>query len=249
MYKEIDNAVRIWISQFLVINQILRGDIIQIKAKQFAFRFGLTGFIASAGWITNFKRRNNVCSYIKLGEAASMPSLEKINKYREKIAEKLSEYATEQSKTLAQGPVTETKKSKNRVTILLTCNTTDENDLNDAMQKLSYDDTLSVLEYFNADKLSENEVLLDDDKIVKTVRPRLNTEETQDDEDEFVPNISLSNALNSIENLITFQNFLPENYEVTNDELKILKGIRRKVLKFKSESALQLNLNEFVIFE
>ena len=125
----------------------------------------------------------------------------------------------------------------------------DENDLNNAMQKLPYDDTLPVLEYINADKLSEDEVLLDDDKIIETVRSRHNTEETQDDEDEFVSNISLSDALNSVENLITFQNFPPENYEVTNDELKILKGIRRKVLKFKSEFALQLNLDEFVIFE
>ena len=125
----------------------------------------------------------------------------------------------------------------------------DENDLNNAMQKLPYDDTLPVLEYINADKLSEDEVLLDDDEIVETVRPRHNAEETQDDEDEFVPNISLSNALNSVENLITFHNFPPENFEVTNDELKVLKEIRRKVLKFKSESALQLNLDEFVIFE
>ncbi len=69
------------------------------------------------------------------------------------------------------------------------------------------------------------------------------------DEEEVIPNISLSDALNSIKKLITFHNFLPESYEVTGDELKILKGIRRKILKFKSESALQLNLDKFVVFE
>ncbi|CAG8436676.1 10734_t:CDS:2, partial [Funneliformis mosseae] len=94
MYKVIDDAVRIWISQFLVANQTLRDDIIQNKAKQFAIKFGITGFTASAGWLTNFKRRNNVRSYIKSGETASEFSLEEINEYRQKISENLSEYLT-----------------------------------------------------------------------------------------------------------------------------------------------------------
>ena len=64
-----------------------------------------------------------------------------------------------------------------------------------------------------------------------------------------IPNISLGNALNSIKNLINFYNFLLENYEVTNDELKILKNIKRKILRFKSESTIQLNLDEFVVYE
>jgi hypothetical protein len=95
MYKEIDDAVGIWMSQFLAANQTLRGDILQKKAKQFADRFGIAEFTASAGWLSNFKKRNNVQSYIKSGEAASGPSLEEIDEHRRKIAEKLSEYALE----------------------------------------------------------------------------------------------------------------------------------------------------------
>ncbi|PKY31778.1 hypothetical protein RhiirB3_393560 [Rhizophagus irregularis] len=48
MYKEIDDAVGIWMSQFLAANQILRGDILQKKAKQFADRFEFAEFIAFA---------------------------------------------------------------------------------------------------------------------------------------------------------------------------------------------------------
>ncbi|CAB4385877.1 unnamed protein product [Rhizophagus irregularis] len=126
----------------------------------------------------------------------------------------------------------------------------DENNLNDAIQKLPYDDILSGLEYINVDKLGEDEILLEDDEIVETVRSRHNAETVQDDDkNEFIPNISLSDVLSSVEKLITFHNFPPENYEVTSDELKILKGIRRKVLRFKSESMLQLNLDEYVICE
>ena len=92
MYKEIDEAVSIWMSQFLFMNQTLRGDILQQNAKIFADKFGITGFNASAGWLTNFKKRNNLRSYVKSGEAASAPNMEKFNEYRAIIAEKLSEY-------------------------------------------------------------------------------------------------------------------------------------------------------------
>ena len=49
MCKEIDDAIGIWMSQFLATNQILRGNILQKKAKQFADRFSITKFTASAG--------------------------------------------------------------------------------------------------------------------------------------------------------------------------------------------------------
>ncbi len=114
------------------------------------------------------------------------------------------------------------------------------------IQKLPYDDTLSAFEYINADKLDGDEILLDDNEIVETVRPRNNEVE---DENEFTPSISLTDALDSVEKLINFHNFPPENYEITNDELKILKGIRKKILRFKSESAIQLNMDEFVVFD
>ncbi|CAB4471501.1 unnamed protein product [Rhizophagus irregularis] len=105
----------------------------------------------------------------------------------------------------------------------------DENNLNDAIQKLPYNNTLSGLEYINVDKLDENEILLEDNEIVETVRLRHYAETVQDNnENEFIFNISLSDVLSSIEKLITFHNFLSENYEITSDELKILKGIRRK---------------------
>jgi len=45
----------------------------------------------------------------------------------------------------------------------------DENDLNSTIQKLPYDDILPALDYIDSDKLTEDDVLLDDDKIVKTI--------------------------------------------------------------------------------
>ena len=74
------------------INQILYGDILQQKVKLFENKFGITGFNASAGWLTNFKKRNNLWLYVKSDEAANAPDIDKLNEYQVTIAEKLSEY-------------------------------------------------------------------------------------------------------------------------------------------------------------
>ncbi|CAB5357833.1 unnamed protein product [Rhizophagus irregularis] len=92
-----------------------------------------------------------------------------------------------------------------------------------------------------------NESDEEDDEIVETVRPNLNADDLQDEE-EIIPVISLTEALVNVENLINLHNFPPENFEVTNEELRILKGIRRKVLRYKSESSIQLNMDEFINF-
>ena len=124
----------------------------------------------------------------------------------------------------------------------------EQRDLEDAMSKLPFDDLLSAFNYINADELNNDDVFLLDDEIVETVRPNPNADDLQDD-DEIIPTISLTEALINVENLINFHNFPPENFEVTNEELKILKIIRRKVLRYKSESSIQLNIDEFISFD
>ncbi|CAB4399168.1 unnamed protein product [Rhizophagus irregularis] len=123
----------------------------------------------------------------------------------------------------------------------------DQKDLEDAIRKLPFDDPLSALDYINADKINSGDCFLLDDEIVETVRPNLNADDLQDEE-KIIPVISLTEALVNVENLINLHNFTPENFEVTNEELRILKGIRRKVLRYKSESSIQLNMNEFINF-
>ncbi|CAI2197803.1 20689_t:CDS:1, partial [Funneliformis geosporum] len=119
-----------------------------------------------------------------------------------------------------------------------------QKNLKDAIRKLSFDYPLSALDYINADKINSNDYFLLDDEIVETVRPNPNTDNLQDEE--IIPVISLTEALVNIENLINLHNFSLENFEVTNEELRILKGIRHKVLRYKSETSIQLNMYEFI---
>ena len=123
----------------------------------------------------------------------------------------------------------------------------DQRDLESAINKLPFNDPLSAYDYINADKINSDDIFLLDEEIVETVRPNPNTDNMQD-EDEIIPTISLTEALINVENLINLHNFPPENFEVDNEELKILKGIRHKVLKYKSETLTQLSMDEFINF-
>src|SRR6266540_2600455 len=104
---------------------------------------------------------------------------------------------------------------------------------------------LSALDYINADKINSNDCFLLDNEIVETVRPNPNADDLQDKE-EIISVISLTEVLVNVENLINLYNFPSENFEITNEELRILKGIKCKVLRYKSESSIQLSMNEFI---
>ncbi|CAI2180862.1 11042_t:CDS:2, partial [Funneliformis geosporum] len=125
-------------------------------------------------------------------KAASASDIDKLNEYQTTIAEKLSEYDLQD---IYNCPVIGTKKSKNRVTILLTCNATGEDKLK----------PLFIYKYKNPRPLH-------DDEIVETVRPNPNADDLQDEE-EIIPVIFLTEALINIENLINLHNFSLENFE------------------------------------
>jgi len=59
----------IWISNALSANKTITGEIITAKAADFAKLMNIEGFIGSAGWLNNFKKRHNIKQYNKHGEA------------------------------------------------------------------------------------------------------------------------------------------------------------------------------------
>ncbi|GET51782.1 CENP-B homolog protein 2-like [Rhizophagus irregularis DAOM 181602=DAOM 197198] len=110
----------------------------QVEEALSLWQFEINKFSFSNGWIDKFKRWHNLKEYIKWGEAKSAP-LETLDEERDILHEIIKDYDLndvfncdetglywdfEPSKTLAQGPLSEKKKSKKRVTLLLTCNAT-----------------------------------------------------------------------------------------------------------------------------
>ncbi|MDW3631436.1 MAG: hypothetical protein QOK71_08365 [Nitrososphaeraceae archaeon] len=137
VYEEVDQALAIWIEQAINAGLDITGDILKEKAIKFASLLKIDDFKASEGWLIRFNKRHNIKQYTKQGEAASAPILQ-LPAYREELRNSITNqyqlcdifnadetglfWQLEPSKVLSTGPVSGRKKSKERVTVLLTCN-------------------------------------------------------------------------------------------------------------------------------
>ncbi|CAG8665025.1 8423_t:CDS:2, partial [Acaulospora morrowiae] len=87
----------------------LNDSILMEHALAFTKEFGYDNkFLASSGWLKNFKKRNNLRLYKKHGEIGSV-NMEDIPQFRADLQNILKEYNRK-------------KKSKEHITLLLTCN-------------------------------------------------------------------------------------------------------------------------------
>jgi len=137
-FPKIEEALTIWVETVLQAGLIITDNILSTKALGFAFLLKEDKFKCSGGWVDNFKKRHNLRQYNIHGEAASAP-LEDLDTMRENLRQTLKDYSPEDifncdetglfwkmkpSRTISNGQVSGTKQSKDRVTVLLTCNAT-----------------------------------------------------------------------------------------------------------------------------
>lgn len=135
-FINIDEALTIWVENALQVGLVITDEILSTKALNFAYLLGEDKFKGSIGWVDNFKKRHNLKQYSMHGEAGSAP-LEDLDSMRKNLRQKLRNYNREDifncdetglfwklrpSRTISNGPVSGTKQSKERVTVLLTCN-------------------------------------------------------------------------------------------------------------------------------
>ena len=134
----IEEALTVWIDKALQARLVLTESILATKALDFALLCKEDKFKASNGWLDNFKKWHNLKQYNIHGEAGSAP-IQDLALMREKLHQTLRDYDPKDifncdetglfwkmkpSRTISNGPVAGTKQSKDRVTILFTCNST-----------------------------------------------------------------------------------------------------------------------------
>lgn len=132
----IEEALTVWIDKALQAGLVLTESILATKALDFALLCKEEKFKASHGWLDNFKKRHNLKQYNIHGEAGSAP-IQDLASMREKLHQTLRDYDPKDifncdetglfwkmkpSRTISNGPVAGTKQSKDRVTVLFTCN-------------------------------------------------------------------------------------------------------------------------------
>lgn len=137
-FPAIEEALTIWVDKALQGGLVITDNILLNKALGFAFLLKEDKFKGSNGWVDNFKKRHNLRQYTMHGEASSAP-LEDLDAMREKLRQTLKNFAPENifncdetglfwkmkpSRTISNGPISGTKQSKDRITVLVTCNAT-----------------------------------------------------------------------------------------------------------------------------
>jgi hypothetical protein len=124
-----------------------------------------------------------------------------------------------------------------------------ENDLQSLINELDFANPLSGTEYLSIDEVEKNdndndnyEGLPNDEEIISVLK--LNEEKEEDDDIEEIPLVSSQDALLAIENVNLFveQQFK----EFTNEELKLLKTIKKKFKKVEFNSKKQSTLDSFL---
>ena len=134
----IEEALTVWLDKALQAKLVLTESILTTKALDFAVLCNEEKFKASNGWLDNFKKRHNHRQYNIHGEADSAP-IQDLDSMRGRLHQTLRDYDPKDifncdetslfwkiklSHTISNGPVVRTKQSKDRITILLTCNST-----------------------------------------------------------------------------------------------------------------------------
>src|SRR6266540_4695449 len=136
LFPLIEEALTIWVENALQTGLVLTNDILSTKVLKFAFLLKEDKFKRSNRWVDSFKKRHNLKQYNIHGEAASA-LLKNLSTMREDLCQTLKDYNPKDifncdetglfwkmkpSRTISNGLVSGTKQSKDRVTILLTCN-------------------------------------------------------------------------------------------------------------------------------
>src|SRR5437764_1389529 len=134
----IEEALTVWLDKALQAKLVLTESILTTKALDFAVLCNEEKFKVSNGWLDNFKKRHNLRQYNIHGKAGSA-SIQDLESMRGRLRQTLRDYDPKDifncdetglfwkmkpSHTISNGPVVRTKQSKDRITILLTCNST-----------------------------------------------------------------------------------------------------------------------------
>ncbi|CAB5359622.1 unnamed protein product [Rhizophagus irregularis] len=226
----------IWIDQQISRDLTLSGPIIQEKAKKFAILFNIDNFLASGGWLSNFKRRNNLHTFKIRGEAGSAPAYDLYDEDQNPPPIDILDSIN----LIAEAWKMVTKKTIinnwDKAGILFDdeSNTSDDDDseieddsedLQLLINRLPITDPLNIEEYINIDNEIITEEELTSEEIVNIVRGQSAVEEHVEEEDETV---AASGALNSIEKLIRYvqQNDLG----IDNSDMQNLLKLKKKII-------------------
>jgi len=113
------------------------------------------------------------------------------------------------------------------------------------IDKLVFADPLTAEEFVRFDKSEITGEMISDEEIVKAVLPNEQEQENEEEEDP-LPTITHNEAIEAYDKVILYLEQREEVFNVNNEELKLVKKLKKEALKHQFISARQTNLNNFV---
>jgi hypothetical protein len=133
---------------------------------------------------------------------------------------------------------------ENATSILNSSNVEEVNDLQNLIDKLAPTNPISASEYIIIDDTEkDHEIDIDEQEIILMITPN---EQNQEEEviEEFPP-VSNKEALLAIEKLNTYIDQQSEKLQLSNNEIKPLNSLKRKIKKIEFDSNKQSTLDNF----
>ena len=111
--------------------------------------------------------------------------------------------------------------------------------------QLPFDDSLLADEYLNIENnIVAGELVMEDEDIIALIQPNL-TEINEQQDETFIPEISITDTIVGVENLLNFLVYPPSDFDVSEDELKCIRTLRKKLLTHKTNSSVQQSLDKY----
>lgn len=122
----------------------------------------------------------------------------------------------------------------------------EENDLQSLIDQLGFSNSLSASEYITIDETEKTNDLPNEEEIISIIVPNEQVQVQEEEEiGEEAPPVSNKEALLAIENLKLYIKQQSDNLQLGNDELKLLKNLKRKIKLIEFNSNKQTNLDSF----
>ncbi|CAG8650257.1 11614_t:CDS:2, partial [Acaulospora morrowiae] len=206
----------LWVENAISDNMTLTDSILKEMAQKFAVLFNNYEFGATNGWLEGFKKRNNLKSYRKRGEANSIDL--------DKLPEQLKAWDCVQTQMIISSWTRADILSASTLSIPTTY-VIDEiekikSEIADLIQHLPIDNPMNVEEYMDIDKNKDIYSSTDENILFQEI------------------------TLLECDNMLTY--IAQKNLNVDYSVIKVLTNLRKKIVQTSIELARQTTLEEYL---
>jgi hypothetical protein len=113
------------------------------------------------------------------------------------------------------------------------------------INRLDFDEVFTADEFINYDESEPTNEMISDEEILNGILP--NEKEEEEENADLLRTITHNEAVESYNKIILYLEQHVEDFDPKNDELKLIKRLRKEALKRQFITARQTNLNDFVL--